>query len=127
VALLIPAGIFKDIGFSKSDKPLTGGVSTQPGMSTVVSIPKFVNWSANRRTAYATPPRVKNGSNSHEIMVTDFTNYLSPKSGSVTGMRHDEPTGRGRFRVTNGAGEYQGELIEVKIKLVTYLSTDYTD
>jgi hypothetical protein len=79
VALLIPAGIFKDIVFNKGDKPLAGGVSTQPGMSTLVSIPNPVNWSANRRTAYATPPRVKNGSNSHETMVTDFTTYLSSK------------------------------------------------
>src|ERR1041384_1833269 len=79
-ALLIPAGIFNDINFNKGDKSLTVGVSTQPGMSTVVSIPNPVSWSANRRTAYATPPRVKNGSNSHETMVTDFTSYLSIKT-----------------------------------------------
>jgi hypothetical protein len=78
-ALLIPAGIFKGIVFNNGDNPLVGGVSTQPGMSTLVSIPNPVNWSANRRTAYATPPRVKNGSNSHETMVTDFTTYLSSK------------------------------------------------
>src|ERR1044072_1145495 len=91
----MPAGIFKDIVCNKGDKPLVGGVSTQPGMSTVVSIPNPVNWSANRRTAYATPPRVKNGSNSHETMDTDFTSYLSIKNdGPVTGMRHDEPNCR---------------------------------
>jgi hypothetical protein len=67
------------MGFNKGDKSWAGGVSTQPGMSTLVSIPNLVNWSANRRTAYATPPRVKNGSNSHETMVTDFTSYLSAK------------------------------------------------
>src|SRR3954453_23672249 len=70
------ARIFKSLGISKGGKSFPGKVSTQSGKRTRVLISNCVNWSAKRRIAYAVPPRVWNGCNSQEIMVTDFTNHL---------------------------------------------------
>ena len=68
-----PARILKRLGSSKGDKPFPGAFSTQFGKRTRVLIFSSVNWSAKRRIAYAVPPKVRNGCNSQEIIVTDFT------------------------------------------------------
>src|ERR1051326_2904356 len=69
------------VGISRGDMSFPGKASTQSGKRTRVLISRSVNWSAKRRIAYAVPPKVWNGCNSQEIMVTDFTitlvNYVN--------------------------------------------------